>query len=547
MSSGLLESEANNQYNRLVNDVMFRLAKLTPAIILIYGSLVQFGVVKSSELYTWQAFAGTLLAIFLVALVQTDSFRQPPLLHFSFYLISLTFTVFVMGFELVTLFWTVLSVATFLNFGRRIYYLSTTLLLGFALLDSFLLWPIYGLPRLLDNLTVVVFAVLAASILVEITRAQTKDHDKLINTRRRESLQYNRMQALINGLSDAIISFDNKGIIKLYNSAALNLLDTNKPLTGQNIDDVVKLYNSQVSSKKSKASLFQVVSSENRQLETEDFMHRFGDGEEIRLNIISAPIRNSFGKDRASKEGYIAILRDITKVKSLEEERDEFISVISHELRTPITITEGTISNMMFFAQKSKADQDIIKGLGEAHDQVVYLAKMINDLSALSRAERGVGLEKEIVNVDEFAHSLYQEYSPQAKNAGLTMDLDVAGKVGDVHTSKLYIEEILQNLITNAIKYTTRGSVTLKIRKVESGVSFAVIDTGHGISKTDQKKVFQKFYRSEDYRTRETGGTGLGLYVAGKLCAKLGTRIKLESRLNHGSTFSFVLPDSKLG
>jgi signal transduction histidine kinase len=59
--------------------------------------------------------------------------------------------------------------------------------------------------------------------------------------------------------------------------------------------------------------------------------------------------------------------------------------------------------------------------------------------------------------------------------------------------------------------------------------------------------VFQKFYRSEDYRTRETGGTGLGLYVAGKLCSKLGTRIKLESRLNHGSTFSFVLPDAKLG
>lgn len=546
MSSGLLESEANNQYNRSVNDVMFRLAKFTPVIILIYGALVQFGIVRSSELYTWQAFAGTLLAIFLVALVQTDSFRQPPLLHFSFYLISLTFTVFVMGFELVTLFWTVLSVATFLNFGRRIYYLSTFLLLSFALLDSFLLWPIHGLQGLLDNLTVVVCAVLAASILVEITRAQTKDHDKLINTRRRESLQYNRMQALINGLSDAIISFDNKGVIKLYNSAALNLLDTNKPLTGQNIDDVVKLYN-KAATKKSRASLFDLVSTENRQLETEDFMHRFEDGEEIRLNIISAPIRNSYGKDKASKEGYISILRDITKVKSLEEERDEFISVISHELRTPITITEGTVSNMMVIAQRDKADISIIKGLGEAHDQIVYLAKMINDLSALSRAERGVGLDQEGLNIDQFAHDLYQQYSPQAKNAGLTMDLDVSGKIGEIYTSKLYIEEILQNLITNAIKYTTKGTVTLKIKKVEGGVYFGVTDTGHGISKTDQKKVFQKFYRSEDYRTRETGGTGLGLYVAGKLCAKLGTRIKLESRLNHGSTFSFVLQDSKLG
>lgn len=543
MSSGLLELEANNQYNRLVNDVMFRLAKLTPLIILIYGTLVQFGIVKSSELYTWQAFAATLFAILLVALVQNDNFRQPPLLHFSFYLISLTFTVFVMGFPLVTLFWTVLSVSTFLNFGRKVYYISTVLLLAFALLDSFLLWPVHGLPRLLDNLTIVACAVLAASILVEITRAQTKDHDKLINTRRRESLQYNRMQALINGLSDAIISFDNKGVIKLYNSAALNLLDTNKSLTGQNIDDVVKLYDSKAASKKSRASLFQVVSAENRQLESEDYMHRFEDGEEIRLNIISAPIRNSFGKDRASKEGYIAILRDITKVKSLEEERDEFISVISHELRTPITITEGTLSNMMFFAQKSKADADIVKGLGEAHDQVVYLAKMINDLSALSRAERGVGLEQDTLDVNAFLQDMYSEYAPQVKAAGLTLDLDIQSGIGEILTSKLYLQEIMQNFITNSMKYTSKGSVTIHAKRLkdDQGVYFAVSDTGHGISKSDQQKVFQKFYRSEDYRTRETGGTGLGLYVAGKLSNKLGTRIKLESRLNHGSTFSFVL------
>lgn len=546
MSSGQLELEANNQYNRQVNDVMYKLARVTPAIILAYGALVQLGVVRGSELYTWQAFALTAVAIFVVALNQTGDFRQPPLQHFAFYLISLIFTVFVMGFELVTLFWTVLSVSTFLNFGRKAYYSSTFLLVGFALLDSVLLWPMYGLPRLLDNLTIVACAMLAATILVEITRAQTADHDKLINTRRRESLQYSRMQALINGLSDAIISFDNKGVIKLYNSAALSLLDTNRSLTGQHIDDVVKLYN-KATVKNSRTSLFELVSSENRQLESEDFMHRFADGEEIRLNIVSAPIRNSYGKEKASKEGYISILRDITKVKSLEEERDEFISVISHELRTPITITEGTLSNMMVVAQREHAELAIIKGLGDAHEQVVYLAKMINDLSALSRAERGVGVEQESLNIDEFMHSIYDQYSPQAKAAGLRLDLDITGSVGELYTSKLYLEEILQNLITNAIKYSTKGSVTLHAKREKSGVHFAVEDTGHGISKSDQKKVFQKFYRSEDYRTRETGGTGLGLYVAGKLCNKLGTRIKLESRLNHGSTFSFVLPESKIG
>ena len=84
--------------------------------------------------------------------------------------------------------------------------------------------------------------------------------------------------------------------------------------------------------------------------------------------------------------------------------------------------------------------------------------------------------------------------------------------------------------------------MTLHIRKTDKGILFAVKDTGIGISKTDQKRIFEKFYRSEDYRTRETSGTGLGLYVVQKLAHKLGVTVEVKSRLNHGSTFSFVLP-----
>jgi len=107
------------------------------------------------------------------------------------------------------------------------------------------------------------------------------------------------------------------------------------------------------------------------------------------------------------------------------------------------------------------------------------------------------------------------------------------------------LHELLQNFITNAIKYTKEGSITLEVARKKDTIHFAVKDTGIGISKSDQAKVFNKFYRSEDYRTRETGGTGLGLYVAVKLAKKLGTEIDLSSRLNHGSTFSFTLPSIK--
>jgi len=110
-------------------------------------------------------------------------------------------------------------------------------------------------------------------------------------------------------------------------------------------------------------------------------------------------------------------------------------------------------------------------------------------------------------------------------------------------SSKLYVREVLQNFITNAIKYTETGSVAITAAPAKNGVVFSVTDTGIGISKGDQEKVFDKFFRSEDYRTRQTNGTGLGLYVTMKLARILHAEIDLRSKLNKGSTFSIFIPN----
>jgi signal transduction histidine kinase len=104
------------------------------------------------------------------------------------------------------------------------------------------------------------------------------------------------------------------------------------------------------------------------------------------------------------------------------------------------------------------------------------------------------------------------------------------------------LHDLLQNIVNNAIKYTKKGEVSLTISKHDNDITFAIKDTGIGISKTDRLKIFDRFYRSEDYRTRETGGTGLGLYVASRLAKQIGTKINLDSQINKGSTFSFTLP-----
>ncbi|NTW61752.1 HAMP domain-containing histidine kinase [Candidatus Saccharibacteria bacterium] len=277
----------------------------------------------------------------------------------------------------------------------------------------------------------------------------------------------------------------------------------------------------------------------------DDLNYVYGDGETIRLEVIYAPIKSSYDRSKQSEtnDGYVIIMRDITKAKSLEEERDEFISVISHELRTPLTIAEGTLSNTQVMIGHPDVTTDMLKdSVKLAHDQVIFLAGMVNDLSTLSRAERGVGNDAEDIDIRDLGHKLIDKYQQSAKDKGLRLDLDMSAKLGQVHTSRLYLEELLQNFMTNAIKYTTEGNVTVIIKQTGKKVTFSVKDSGIGISKSDQTKLFQKFFRSEDYRTRETSGTGLGLYVAAKLARKLGTKIDVISRLNHGSTFSIALP-----
>ena len=359
------------------------------------------------------------------------------------------------------------------------------------------------------------------------------------------ALQKNRTMTLINNLTDAIISTDDRGEILVYNAAVLNLLDTNAELEGASIDTVLK----PVDTNNTPVMLSKLLHSTST-VKVRDDLTLTVDGEPLRIELTTSPIRDTYHGENDSEEvisGYILIVRDITTAKSLEEERDEFISVVSHELRTPITIAEGTLSNTQLMMQRNDiAHEKLVESVDMAHAQVVFLAKMVNDLSTLSRAERGVADQGEEIDVDAMIHDLYQEYEPQAAEKGLTLNLHVPGRAGTVFASRLYLKELLQNFVTNAIKYTREGSVTIDVKRSRDGhVTFAVKDTGIGISKADQKHIYEKFYRAEDYRTRESSGTGLGLYVSVKLAHKLGTKIEMKSRLNHGSVFSITLDSAR--
>ncbi|WP_408912922.1 sensor histidine kinase [Candidatus Nanosynbacter lyticus] len=385
----------------------------------------------------------------------------------------------------------------------------------------------------------IILSVILGSITIALHQLLQKIDGKLSKKTPRKNLrEHQRLITLINNITDAILSTDEHGIINTYNSAALNLIDTNSGINGEHISQVLELKTID----KKPIDIFKELTKSSTIRQRDDIIMMIDDDDYVRLEVTLAPVQ---GGDKITPDGYVLILRDVTKTKSLEEERDEFISIVSHELRTPIAIAEGSLSNAKLLVERNITSK-IPEAIDESHKQILFLARMVNDLSTLSRAERGIADETEIIDVAELAAQINSEYSPQAAEKNLAFNLDIGGRLGSVQASRLYLEEILQNFITNAIRYTQEGSVTLSIKKNRSGeIIFKIIDTGIGISKADLNKIFDKFYRAEDYRTRETKGTGLGLYVSAKLAKKLGCKIEVESRLNHGSTFGFRLKEFK--
>lgn len=516
---------------------------LLPVMLLLYGVLIMIGLAPDQHFRGTAVFLGIMIPWIILASIQflkesrnalDSGFRLV-----TYHVLAAAYILFVSGF--ITPFiagWVMLFLASYAYFFTTGLRLSIFALIIIGATDA-LLHSTNTSILITDALSV--SAVLVVGIAaVAISQTQEVDGAELTRSKELESLQRDRILTIVNNLADAVLSTDKDGVIRVYNAASLNLLDTNTSLNGHHIDEILKLYDQN----DKQVELFNDF-KKSRSVVVRDDLTMPLEGETLRLEVTYSPIRNSYSgsKKAEPKDGFIIILRDVTKSKSLEEERDEFISVVSHELRTPITIAEGTISNVQVMMERPGISQTILKeGIATAHDQVIFLSKMVNDLSTLSRAERGVADSPEPIDVRSLVNDLYSEYAPQAEKKNLHFNLDLSSHLGHVMASRLYLKELLQNFITNSLKYTKEGNITLRVTRKDDTLTFEVKDTGIGISKTDQAKIFNKFYRSEDYRTRETGGTGLGLYVATKLSKKLGTKIELTSRLNHGSSFSFKLP-----
>jgi len=486
-------------------------------------------------------------ALGIARYLNSFSINTRPKIHIALYCLIVSLGIILFG-HIGTIFvfsWLIIMFLVYAYYGIKASFGS--LLLLAATLEGQILFRAYqsggGISQPMISTVLIQLGVISAMAMffLDTEAAAEYDHQEVLQTMDRAHLEHQRILSLINSMSDGVIATDQNGYITLYNASALGLLDTNQSLTGRKIAEIVHL----IDKRHRKVDLIKLLTESKGMEESRDYSLKYNEKEQINLGLTASEIKVGFGAQ--SGKGFVLTFRDITREKSLEEERDEFIAVISHELRTPVAVAEANVSNAQFMISKGQPAETVSSSLDIAHNQIVYLAGMLNDLATLSRAEKGdLKQNPEPVHPVEVLENVYRSFSKPAKEKGLKLTKKVKDSTPTTITSNgLYIQEILQNFVSNALKYTQKGSISITVEGVKDGVKFSVKDTGIGISKSDSKKVFNKFFRSEDFRTRETSGNGLGLYITKKLAKIIDAEFEVESVLNKGSTFSVVVPDIK--
>jgi len=238
--------------------------------------------------------------------------------------------------------------------------------------------------------------------------------------------------------------------------------------------------------------------------------------------------------------GYAGSVTDITDIKKLEQQKDFFISMASHELKTPITSIKGYVQILMSM-HKESPDTFLKNSLATVNKQIGTLTKLIADLLDMSKIKSGsLQLNKEDFSINDMIRETIEEvkhtqpdytivFSPESENV--------------IHADRIRIAQVLINFLTNAIKYSPHfNMVTIRTNVIDNNVVVSVIDSGIGISKHDQEKIFQRFYRVEGKDEKTFPGFGIGLFIAAEIVQRHNGKISVESEPGRGSIFSFSLP-----
>ncbi|GLH63962.1 cell wall metabolism sensor histidine kinase WalK [Parageobacillus sp. G301] len=334
-----------------------------------------------------------------------------------------------------------------------------------------------------------------------------------------------KLESVLTHMTDGVIATDRRGRIILINDAALNILNVSREtVLSSSIIDVLGIGDQYT---------FETLLEERDSLILD-----FSTDEELYILRASLSV---IQKESGFINGLIVVLHDITEQEKIDRERREFVANVSHELRTPLTTMKSYLEALAEGAWQDKAIAP--RFIEVVQTETERMIRLVNDLLQLSKLDsKDYKLNKSWVNFSEYFHKVIDRFE-LTKSENITFVRKIPKEAIFIEIDKDKITQVLDNIISNAIKYSPQGGkITFRVRELADEIIVSVSDEGVGIPKADLAKVFERFYRVDKARSRKLGGTGLGLAIAKEVVIAHGGTIWAESKEHKGTTIFFTLP-----
>lgn len=367
---------------------------------------------------------------------------------------------------------------------------------------------------------------------------------RLRESYRRIALEQQRDEAILKGMGEGIIATNEDGKIVIVNQVATDLLELgdesnvmNKPIQeAYTLYDLSKTKDTKLPSDE-RPSLKALKSGQPVE---EVYGFHTKNGAKRQINIAANPFQLD-GK----VVGVITILRDVTKEKEVDRMKTEFISLASHQLRTPLSAIKW-FTEMLLNGDAGKLNPDQLEFMNNISESTERMIALVASLLNISRIESGrIMIVPEPTDLNELVGGIVNDLKGKTEEKKQTLIISVHADLPKINLDPRMIGQVYLNLLTNAIKYTQEGGeISVFISKKDDMIISQVTDNGYGIPKEQQDRMFQKFFRAANAVKVETDGTGLGLYLIKAIIESSGGKIWFESEENKGTTFWFSMPMS---
>ena len=341
----------------------------------------------------------------------------------------------------------------------------------------------------------------------------------------------NKTLAILASMHEGVIAVDSEEKILHLNEAAATMLKIEvEPSIGMHVWEAVRVT-------ELCALISRVVQGESIAATEVRTSVAFGDRQ---LELHANRMMDAEGQPG----GAVLVIHDVTELRRLENVRTQFVSNVSHELKTPLTVISGLVESIIEDPEMEEPTRQ--RFMVKVHAQARRLSDLVQDLLSLSRAERlQPQSEHHTLDLRTSLRESVAAIEPLIEEKRLSLELDLGDDALPVRTDTESLRQIFDNLLSNACRYTAaEGRIEVRARRKDNRIEVEITDTGIGIEEGQQDRVFERFYRVDSARSRELGGTGLGLSIVKHVVLSLGGDVELKSEPGVGSVFTIGIPAS---